>query len=205
MYEFGKSKVSNGKQDSDACEDEKVEEPKPKIARYDNETLNEGPCDSTKNGEPKSNGSTGPELPLKKKTYESDEIDFVSVDWITQWLDPGNPVPPVENGMLTCDHKKLAPPLPNSNPCLYRIIPAPLVRQRWFRIVKVNSRQPMVVHSLISSVFIIHFRRHRGTKFIKVDHDGRLQICVISALRSNVEGLELLQSWMRIQKRLLKL
>lgn len=131
LYEFGKSKnasTSNGKRSSDSSDAENIGEPKPKIARYDDGSK-EGPCDSTNSEDIKlnGNGNSVSDIPPKKIAYESDEIDFVSVDWISQWLDPGNPVPPVENGMLMCEHKKLAPPLPNSVPCLYRIVPSPLV------------------------------------------------------------------------------
>lgn len=129
LYEFGKA--SKSKSESDTSAQENVDEPKAKVPRYENAVSvdskkKEVTNDTTMNGNGKTNGC-GSYLPARKSSYENGELDFISVDWMSQWLDGGNPVPPIENAMLCCPHKKLAPPQPNSTPCLYRIIPTPLV------------------------------------------------------------------------------
>lgn len=156
LYGFGKSTVDAKTEDSGI---ESSEEPKQKMPRFDSEVTSkqadlannlkhemsdanhreENNYDSSS----KSNGISDPNsksnglgtevstLPPKGKNSQF-AIDFVSVDWISQWLDPGNPVPPVENAMLLCEHKKLAPPAPNTTPCLYRIVPSPLVSHALF-------------------------------------------------------------------------
>lgn len=55
------------------------------------------------------------------------DLEFIPVDWMTQWLDPDNPVPPLETELLLCSHKKLRPPSPTSSHCLYRAVPKSFV------------------------------------------------------------------------------
>ncbi|XP_021949612.1 ubiquitin carboxyl-terminal hydrolase 48 [Folsomia candida] len=58
-------------------------------------------------------------------TWESilENMNFISSEWLQQWLDPVNPPPPMENKTLCCEHGKLAPPSPNVTVCPYKVIP----------------------------------------------------------------------------------
>lgn len=92
-------------------------------------------------------------------TWESilENMNFISSEWLQQWLDPVNPPPPMENKTLCCEHGKLAPPSPNVTVCPYKVIPESFVSTYFYYyfktiITKKFKRYPVAIHCTVLKI-----------------------------------------------------
>jgi len=62
---------------------------------------------------------------------ESEDIDFVPTDWLQKFFDATEmSIPSIHNKPLACEHRKLAPPPPNSNTVPFKIVPSSFVSDK---------------------------------------------------------------------------